>query len=736
MPDYLKQHIAPCVFFTRFERHLSTWLTLALTMLMLLLTNSVQAAFKVPSGDFDQAVGFSLSYVEDPSRTLTIDSIQQQSTQQRFQAVPEFTPNFSFTQSSYWLRLEIDWSQADRSKYFLWQRFPTTDFITFYVPDDNGNYIASHTGDQLPFTSRQVNTSIFGVKLEPLQGKNSVIYIEGKGDGTLVFDLSISTADGAISSIGLRHLIFGLFFGGIVAITLYNLVLFYSLRDSAYGYYCLYMIGLGLTFFTLNGLSFTYFWPHFHPMNTWFLLFSYLGLLSLLLFTRSFLQLPINMPRFDKVILFLCLSCMLGMLSIFTIPTQYIYSLSQLITLTIALITFFAGVHLLRKGHKSSRYFVLATGWYIVGIFLYPLHNFGLIESSFITKYAVQIGASIEMILLSFALADRVNIMRQEKLQAEQSARLQLQEANRMLEIRVSERTQELSQSMHALEQKHQALITTQEQLVQAEKMSSLGGLVAGIAHEINNPANFTQLSAENLERDLDRLKAFLLSLTDNDSDPALIQELQARFEKININTSLMKEGTQRLTQIVNDLRQFSRLNESDRKLAKPDDGLKATLNLVRAQYYDYVDIQYEGHDEDTESECFPASLNQVFMNLAVNACQAVTEKALRLKADGTDIEKGLLSVVTRQIYKDNKPYWEAHFIDTGIGIDTDIKNRIFEPFFTTKPVGDGSGLGLSIAYGIIQKHHGELTVESTPEQGSHFTLCIPILNPITTATL
>ena len=269
-----------------------------------------------------------------------------------------------------------------------------------------------------------------------------------------------------------------------------------------------------------------------------------------------------------------------------------------------------------------------------------------------------------------------------------------------------------------SLEESMGHLKKTQSQLVQSEKMAGLGTLVAGVAHEINNPVNFVNSCSQSLEERTQELKTLINELMGEKPDQEIIQMFEEKFTPIFKNLSAILDGSQRIKTIVTELRTFSRLDEAEQKRVKILEGLKSTINLIKTQYRDQVEFVYD-FQADPELECWPAQLNQVFMNMIVNACQAIISKQ---KQTGDKIP-GKLTVST-QIQDQSLA---VRFQDTGCGIPKDIQSRLFEPFFTTKEVGEGIGMGLSISFGIIEKHRGKIMFESTLGEGTTFIILLPL---------
>ena len=273
----------------------------------------------------------------------------------------------------------------------------------------------------------------------------------------------------------------------------------------------------------------------------------------------------------------------------------------------------------------------------------------------------------------------------------------------------------------------HRQLQETQQQMVLQDKMAGLGTLTAGVAHEINNPTNFVHVAAQNQRIDLAEFEQFVTGLVEQDAGEEIMQAFRQRFTRLAENVNTMLNGTERIKGIVKDLRAFTRLDEAEKKAVRLSDCLLSTLNLVRASWTEKVEFITE-LESDSIFECWPALLNQVFMNLLVNACQAIEERLASDDAsDNASDETGSRGKLWLRLFaRDNS--WVIEIEDSGVGIDEQSQARIWEPFYTTKEVGKGTGLGLSIAFGIVEKHGGKLRFRSTLGVGSCFTIELPMV--------
>lgn len=268
----------------------------------------------------------------------------------------------------------------------------------------------------------------------------------------------------------------------------------------------------------------------------------------------------------------------------------------------------------------------------------------------------------------------------------------------------------------------YEKLKSAQSQLVESEKMASLGQLTAGVAHEINNPINYISGGIDSLKTCFNEVSEVLELYNKADkaenSEEALTYiskakklknelDFNALNDEIKTLLSSIKTGANRTTEIVKSLRTFSRLDEASLKKANIEEGIDATLVILRSQLKDRIEV-IKQYDNIPEIMCYPGQLNQVFMNIISNAAQAIKGHGKIWISTKQDENSIIVSI------KDN-----------GSGMPPEVKKRIFEPFYTTKEVGEGTGLGLSIVIGIIEKHNGKIDVETEVGKGTEFIINI-----------
>jgi two-component system, NtrC family, sensor kinase len=344
-------------------------------------------------------------------------------------------------------------------------------------------------------------------------------------------------------------------------------------------------------------------------------------------------------------------------------------------------------------------------------------------------------------VIFMTALSDTVDKVRGLSLGAVDYITKPIQHEEALARIRVHLK---LSSTQKALEQQTLELSETlgnlkqaQIQLIQSEKMSSLGQLMAGVAHEINNPVNFIHGNLTPAKEYIEDLISFFNLFCECYPQPH--PKMQAWIKSADMNhlvTDLpkllnsMEVGSDRIRDLVLSLRNFSRLDEADRKPVDIHEGLESTLlilqhRLKRAPNFPGIEVN-KSYGDLPLVECYPAQLNQVFMNLLANAIDALEEASTKLEPSQPSPQTpGQIWISTCML---NAERVQIMIADNGLGISESALVQIFDPFFSTKPIGKGTGLGLSISYQIItEKHQGTVTCESSPGQGTKFRLEVPI---------
>ncbi|WP_416671009.1 sensor histidine kinase [Egbenema bharatensis] len=315
-----------------------------------------------------------------------------------------------------------------------------------------------------------------------------------------------------------------------------------------------------------------------------------------------------------------------------------------------------------------------------------------------------------------------------DQLQAEITQRRQVEAILRESEARERQKSNQLEATV-------QELRKAQTQLVQSEKMSSLGQLVAGVAHEINNPVNFIHGNLHHANHYIEDLLD-LLRLYQQCTPP--IPTIQDKEEEIDLDflqsdlpklLASMKVGADRIREIVQSLRSFSRLDEAEVKDVDIHEGLDSTLmilhNRLKAKS-DHPPIQIiKDYAQLPKIECYAGQLNQVFMNILSNAIDALDEQNMQRSKQDIAAQPSQITIQTRPIQDDRIA---IHIIDNGPGMPAPVQQRLFDPFFTTKPVGKGTGMGMSISYQIVtDRHQGSLHCISAIGQGTEFVIEIPV---------
>ena len=662
-----------------------------------------------------------ISFIEDKDGSLKFTDVLRS---RNFSKVETDVPNFGISNSVFWLKIRIR-NSSENEFYRLQVSQPGLDEIDFYHPLQNGDFTVLKGGEVFHFKAREFFDPNYIFRLWVPAGGEAEYFLRVRSHDNLKIPILIGTQESVFETNKVRDFVFGIFAGIMVVMFLYNAFLYSTVRDRSYLFYILYLASVIMVQVSIQGYTFQYLWPGTSWLAQWSpFIFSPLSGITAAQFMRLFLDTAHHCPKMDKGFKYAYIAY--GIAFCFALFGYYpeSYALITILASVLSIYMLVAAIIVARTDYKPARFFLLAWSLFLFGVTVYAMTNFGFLPSNDFTFYIMPAGAAAEVVLLSLALADRINALKKEKEQSQAEALLVSQqnqqlikEQNVILEQKVHERTLELEQTLTDLKE-------AQTQLVNAEKMASLGQLTAGIAHEINNPINFVSANLKPLKTDIKEVFEVVqqYEAVQPGSDFELrLKEIEDFKKKIDlvylkeeIDTLLhgIEDGAKRTAEIVSGLKNFSRLDESDLKEANINDGIESTLVLIRSSIPKNVEVILN-LGRIPSIECYPGKLNQVFMNLLTNSIYAITKK-------GVDKPQRLM-ISTYE--KNGKIY--AEFVDTGIGMTKEVKEKIFEPFFTTKDVGEGTGLGMSIVFKIVESHHAKMEVESEAGEGTKITLVL-----------
>lgn len=364
----------------------------------------------------------SFTYLEDAGGELTLADLLKPDVQARFQPVPQTgsATNFGLTSSAIWLRVNLRTERSTPADWMLELAYPPLDRLELYSPDGKGGFAGQVGGDLLPFADRAVvhRNHVMPVRLKP--GAVNTLYLRVTSDGTVSAPVRLWQPAALWRHDQAEYATISLYFGLLVGLFFYNLLLFFSVRDRAYLIYVAFVGCMAIAQAALTGFGAQFIWP---GLTWWNSISPPAGMAATasfgLLFARSFLSSALKMPRMDRFIQALVGGWLLTLLAAFTMP--YVVSSWMVTVLAVFSVTTLVAVGLLslRMGHPGARYFLAAWALLLVGVVTLALHNTGVLPSNVLTANSLLIGSALEMVVLSFALADRINVTRQEKEQAQ-----------------------------------------------------------------------------------------------------------------------------------------------------------------------------------------------------------------------------------------------------------------------------------------------------------------------------
>lgn len=640
-----------------------------------------------------------LQVLEDPTQKLVLKDVQRADQDGQFSATPsnKESLNFGLTHSAYWLKFTLKNSEGHAKDRLLEIAFPHIDHIDFYAPDAQSHYFPIKTGASLPFAQRPFTNRHFVFPLTALAAEKTY-YIRVASSSSMDLPMTLWSPSAFHHHSKSAYIGQALYFGMVLALGLYNLLLYFSLKDRSYLWYVAFVLSISLALGSYYGLAFEFLWPNSpgwgRPST---MVFFSATCMTLLLFQRRLLNTQKMCPRLDRVM----------QLVIALHPLQILWFLvalrSSMLTgialdcLTMVLVLS-VGIVGVRQKQRSSYFFMLAFSCVIFAATVTGLRSFGLIGTNFLTVNGMQVGSVLEVLLLSFALADRYTTIRREKEKAQAEAIAvhkayveTLENAEKVLEERVERRTRQLSEANVKLQEQEDALRNAMQVAEHASKLKS--EFLANMSHEIRTPMNAIIGMA------------YL----------ALKTELNKK--QLDYVNKIHRAGLS-LLGIINDVLDFSKIEAGKLETENVEfslDDVLTNVSTVTSQNAQDKQLEYMFHIPPSVPRNLqgdPLRLGQVLINLVNNAIKFT--------------ESGEIHLSCRVREKtDDAVFLEFLVRDTGIGMTPEQVKKLFQPFTqadgsTTRKYG-GTGLGLAISKQLVGLMGGELRVESEVDYGSTF---------------
>ncbi|PWE39776.1 hybrid sensor histidine kinase/response regulator [Pseudomonas prosekii] len=644
-------------------------------LLMLLLCLPLLAS-AVEFDEFTQSLplGRDMQVFEDADGQATIADVRAQDAAGNFKPHDKATLNAGYSRSVFWLKIDLLYRPTNpeaRRTWLLELAYPPLDHLDLYLPDAAGDYqLSRRTGDALPFDSREIrqNNYLFNLNFKPEQART--VYLRLQSQGSIQAPVTLWSSTAYLEEQPVRLYVLGLIYGVLLGMVVYNLFIFLSVRDTSYLYYIFYIASFGLYQLSVNGAAVEYFWPN----NPWWANAAtpfFIGCAGLFgsQFARSFLQTAQHSRWLDRLLLGLIAfgAVVVGL----SLMTSYALALRLATTLALlfTVVIFAAGILVWLRGLRVARYFIIAWSAFLLGGIVNTLMVLGYLPNVFLTMYASQIGSAIEVALLSLALADRINAMREQQAQT-------LFDAGQKLEV-------------------------LNQQLARSNKLKD--EFLATLTHELRTPMNGVIGSLELMQT--------------VEMDPELEQYQQTAA------------GSARdMMRMVNGILTLTELQAGKLKASAATFSLRGVVEALRVQF----DGNASGKSLDLKVDVTPglpdrligdsSKLAQCLECLLDNAIKFTRVGGVALRVSGKPLETGRMALSFAVIDTG------IGFTDLG---EATLYQRFFQLDGSMTREYGGLGVGLAICRQLVELLGGRLTHRSEPGSGSRFQLDIEVELPV-----
>ena len=616
-------------------------------------------------------LGSSIDYLEDATGTLTIEDVRNKA----FADLHQEVPNFGFSSSVYWLKVTIFPERANLGKQWrLSIEYPLLDEIELFAIADSGEQILhQYGGKALAFAKKELAHRNFLFSL-PLSVEPLTLYIRVRSKGALQIPLQLQTDDNILEAEQTTMLKVGIYYGIFLIIFVYNIIMYFYTREENYLLYLFFLISFIGWQLTVDGLGRQYIWTNWQWMidhgGTFWMSIS---LFTVLYFTRSFLQTKQHVPRLDKLLYFLMLLTFLLVPASFIVPYGILVQVDAITAIALSILLLTTGIIVFKQNYRPARFYIAGWSAFLLGSIVFALNKFSLFHGFHIFNHAQQIGSMLEMVFLSWALADKVKLLQDEFVE-------KLSGLNLLLQGKVHEGLEEARER--------------DRMLLKQSRMAALGEMIEQIAHQWRQPLNTMALIMQDLY-----VKVKLGKFSEEIFDQA---------------NERMNENLQHMSKTIDD---FRKLNLADDKAEHftLEEMLDSVIALNEAALK-FSNITCSVHGGGVHYiTAVKNEVIQVMMNLMKNARDAIIDNG---------VKNGQISIA---ISEDRKNFILT-IEDNGGGIRDEIMEKIFNPYFTTKTESEGTGIGLYMSRSILEDSiKGSLDAENA-ESGARFTIRFPKL--------
>ena len=634
-------------------------------------------------------LGKYLSILEDNHNRYTISDIVSQAASEKFSPSIRSLPTFGFSRSTYWARFDMINVSDETLPLIFESNWPHHDFIDFYLFGNGKRILEKKQGDRMPPDSPEKRHLNPIVQFSLAAGINYTAYIKVQSKASMILDFILWDPQAFTRHALKRQIIFGTYYGAVLIMILYNLFIFFGIQEKVYYlYYVLFISSLLLIQMVLDGFANAYLWPtHTDWANKCVNIFVFMGVFWGTLFCQKFLNTRENIPKLNQLLRVLAVFSFIGIWPLFFTDILIAGMLASFTGIVFAVLSFSAGLACLVKGFREARFFFFSSLFLLAGMILVALGYTGTIEKNFISTFGMHIGTTLQALLLSFGLVDRINVLKREHSRA-QEANLKLQKQfSRDLRKEIELKTLDLNRQKVRLEEANKELT----------KINTLkSNFFANLSHELRTPLTLISGWTE-----------YIIS-GEFGQIPERLKEVISKIDTQNLA----------LTEKINHMLKLSKFDAGMSKIVLHELDIEAYIANIVANFQDLavhrnIALNFKCRSNIGSVPMDKEKLTDILNNLIRNAYK-FTEQG---RIDVILSEEGRTMII--------------EVMDTGIGMGDDILENIFNRFQQGDNAGsclyEGTGLGLAIVKESVDMLHGTISVKSAEHQGTVFTVRIPL---------